>query len=239
MTPVAYDIIRSNEPLYEFGEPANWHRYQMSGSATEAGIDGALLAADGWVASRHLRHRWHLLAVVRRTGLRLELHVRRSREAVVIEQTSMKRWPVCRLGHAAHDLFDAIITEQSLDPSEIDDILVRISPSVTIRSLSENTMIDDPLKLVMSLPTAFGLIAHRVPAGPRWWEEVTSDRVRDVARKVRCEVNDEWQQIMADQVVSEGMFRTRPDGGRGTGTLHDVSQAGRLRCAVIPGKASR
>jgi 2-methylcitrate dehydratase PrpD len=62
----------------------------------------------------------------------------------------------------------------------------------------------------MSLPTAYGLIAHRIPPGPRWWKDVTDPALREVAQKVRCEVNAEWREVVVDQVMSDGIFRRVP-----------------------------
>jgi 2-methylcitrate dehydratase PrpD len=210
-TPLVYDVVRANRPLYELGDQPYWHRYQMSGTATEAGVNAALMAADGWQARTDIFDEgstfWQSFCA---PGCDWDLMYGDLGRRWFIEQTSMKWWPSCRLGHAALDLFDGIVVDNDIQPADIEDILVRVSPNETVRALTENTLIEDPLKLVMSLPTAYGLIARRVPPGPRWWDDVTDPTLRQVAEKVRCEVNGEWRQIVVDQVTSDGMFRRLP-----------------------------
>ena len=210
-TPLVYDIIRANKPLYEFGEPAYWHRYQMSGAATEAGVNAALLAADGFVARTDIFDEgsgfWQSFCA---PGCDWDFMYGELGQRWFIEETSIKRWPSCRLGHSALDLFDEIVVENGLLPDDIEEIVVRASPNETVRALTENILIEDPLKLVMSLPTAYGLIAHRVPPGPQWWNDVTDIEIRKVAQKVRCELNEDWREIVVKQVMSDGMFRQVP-----------------------------
>ena len=210
-TPVVYDVIQANAPLYVYGQPAYWHRYQMSGAAAEAGVNAALLAADGFVARTDIFDEGsNFYRSFCASDFDWDFMYSGLGERWFITETSMKRWPSCRLGHAALDLFDQIISEQSLAPEEIDGILVRVSPNQTVGQLTENTRIEDPLKIVMSLPTAYGLIANRVPPGPRWWDDVEAPHIRAIADKITCEVNEDWREIVVSQVTSDGIFRRMP-----------------------------
>jgi 2-methylcitrate dehydratase PrpD len=211
MSPLTYDVAAANAPLYEFGKQPNWHRYQMSGLSAEAGVNAALLARDGFVAMTDVLDAgsafWRSFCAV---GCNFEFIYADLGRRWFIEETSMKRWPACRFGNTALDLFDDIVVQHDLAPGDITQISVTISPNEIMRLLTENIHIDDPLKLVMSLPTAFGLIAARIPPGPQWWADIGDEERRRTAAKVRCTVNAKWAGVLSEQVLADGFFRQVP-----------------------------
>lgn len=210
-TPVVYSVINANAPLYEETGVPYWHRYQMSGPATEVGVNAALLAADGWVARRDIfdegSEYWQSFAA---PSCDWDYMYGGLGESWFIGETSMKRWPSCRFGHSALDLFSEMVLAEGLGPDDIDAIHINAAPNEVMRLMSDNAVINDPLKLVMSLPTQCGLIACRVPPGPKWWSGIEREDVRAIARKVTCVLNDEWRELMAEQVRTEGIFKKVP-----------------------------
>jgi 2-methylcitrate dehydratase PrpD len=211
-SPVVYSIPKQNEPFYEHGRPANWHRYQMSGAATEAGINAALLARGGFSAQRDIFDEdggfWRSFGTV---GCDWELMYAGLGERWYIAETAIKPYPFCRFGHAALDVFTGIVTTNGLTAEAIDEVVVRIPPFEQLQQIVENVEVEEPLKLFVSLPTAFALIVDRVPPGPKWWKvDVTSPQLRAFAHKVRCEINREWSSTMAEQLAADGLFRRIP-----------------------------
>jgi len=211
-SPVVYSIPKQNEPFYEHGRPANWHRYQMSGASTEAGINAALLARSGFSAQRDVLDEgssfWQSFGVV---GCDWDLIYGEIGERWFIAETAIKPYPFCRFGHAALDVFTALVADNDIARESIDEVVVRIPPFEQLRQIVENVEVEEPLKLFVSLPTAFSFVVDRIPPGPRWWKvDVTSERVRSFAHKVRCEINPDWSSQMAEQLAADELFRRIP-----------------------------
>ncbi|MDD5175958.1 MAG: MmgE/PrpD family protein [Sterolibacterium sp.] len=211
-TPLIYSVVGQNRPFYQLGEPANWHKYQMAGASAEAGINAALLAADGFVAQTDILDEgsefWHSFGAL---GCDWNFMYDRLGQRWFIEETSIKPYPFCRFGNIALDLFSAIVKDEDLSLLDIDVVTVRIPPFTQLQQLCENACIDEPLKLMASVPSAFALIARRVPPGPQWFAANFEDPgLRAFVAKVRTEANPEWSQIMVDQIKSDGIFRRIP-----------------------------
>jgi len=211
-TPVSYDIPKQNRAFYVHGMPANWHRYQVSGASTEVGINAALLAKDGFVAQDDVLDEgsnfWQSFGFA---GCDWDTMYTGLGDHWYISDCSIKPYPFCRFGHPALDLFGSILNDNNLSAADIDSVTVRIPPFEQLRELTENIEIDEPLKLFVSLPSAFALMALRIPAGPRWWKvDFTAPEIRSLAHRVHCVVDTAFSDVMTEQLNSNGSFLRIP-----------------------------
>ncbi len=209
---VSYDIVKSNLPEFTDGMPAYWHKYQMGGAAAEAGINAALLASYGWVAQTDILDEgsafWRSFGAA---GCDYDIMYRDLGEHWYVADCAIKPYPFCRYGHAALDIFTRIVATHKLGPDDIDDVLIRVPPLGLCVTLATLATVDEPLKLLHSLPTAMALVALGITPGPSWYAvDLTSDRVRGIARRIRGEVADEWGALIVDQQNGDGFFRRLP-----------------------------
>ena len=210
--PVSYDIVKSNLPEFTDGMPAYWHKYQMCGAAAEAGMNAALLASYGWVAQTDVLDEgsefWRSFGAA---GCDYDIMYRDLGEHWYVTDCAIKPYPFCRYGHAALDIFTRIVRTHNLAANDIADVLIRVPPVGLCVTLAELTTVDEPLKLLHSLPTAMALIALGITPGPSWYEvDLTSERVRSIARRMRAEVAEEWGPMILAQQNGDGFFRRLP-----------------------------
>ncbi|MHA3791223.1 MmgE/PrpD family protein [Sphingomonas sp. YL-JM2C] len=210
--PVSYDIVKSNLPEFTDGMPAYWHKYQMCGAAAEAGVNAALLASHGWVAQTDILDEgslfWRSFGAA---GCDFDVMYRDLGSHWYVGDCAIKPYPFCRYGHAAIDIFSRIVRTENLGPDDIEDVLIRVPPIGLCITLAELTVVDEPLKLLHSLPTALALVALGITPGPRWYEiDLASEQVRGIARRMRSEVAQEWGPIILEQQDSDGSFRRLP-----------------------------
>jgi 2-methylcitrate dehydratase PrpD len=207
-TPLIYDIWRQCAPQYKLGEEGNWHKYQVSGAAAEAGINAAIMAAHGQVAQTDVFDEgsefWRSFGAA---GCNWNMMYDDLATRWFIAETSIKPYPFCRYGHTALDLFGAILQDEKLSADEIEGITVRAGSFAHMQNLSENVHIDDPISLMVSLPTACALMVYGKPAGPQWWHaDFTDPDLMAFASKVAFEISEEASEVMAEQLSG-------PEGG--------------------------
>ena len=211
-TPVYFDILKSSDRWHTDGRRAAWHKYQMAGPCTAAGIEAALLTSYGWVAQDDLFDDgsgfWQSFAAPGcdfdeiYDGLGTRWH---------LTETSIKPYPFCRFGHAALDILSGIVAEHALGADDIEHMVVRIPPHQLCQRLMETVDATEPLALMFSQPTAMALIALGIPAGPKWFEvDLMSDDVRSVARRIGYEVVPEWGEALLEQSSGDGFFARLP-----------------------------
>ncbi|NGP09746.1 MmgE/PrpD family protein, partial [Rhodococcus sp. 14C212] len=212
-TPVYFDIQKHLRSLGREGVPASWHKYQMSGAYAAAGLDAAQLVSYGWVAQDDVFDEggtfWQSFAS---PGVDWEALYGGLGTRWYITETSFKWYPFCRFGHQGLDIFSGIVEENALAADDIAEVVQRIIPDQLARTLATTTYADEGLKLMASMPTALSLIAHRVPPGPRWFDDAVLNRpeVRRFAERVTAEVVDEWGPSVAEQLETEGFFAKVP-----------------------------
>jgi len=210
--PVSFDIKKHTAPEWTDGIPANWHKYQLCGPSAEAGINAALLASYGWVAQTDVLDEgsefWRSFGAV---GCNWDAMYGDLGKHWYINDCAIKPWPFCRFGHAALDIFERILTTEKLKADDISEVILSVPPHELCVMLGALTTVDEPLKLLHSVPTGMALIALGVPTGPKWYEvDLKSDRVRNFARKVRHQVVEKWGQALVEQQSGDGFFRRLP-----------------------------
>ncbi|MFY9328839.1 MAG: MmgE/PrpD family protein [Georgfuchsia sp.] len=211
-TPVYFDQMKNKQVLLSDGGRASWHKYQMSGAMAEAGINAAQLCSYGWIAQSDVLDEgsefWLSFAA---PGCDWNAMYGGLGEKWYIAESAIKPYPFCRFAHQSLDIFTKIVSDEKLAADEIEDVLLRIPPHQLSETLAKTRFADEGLKLMGSHPTALALIALGIPPGPKWFNaDLSSERVRSFARKVRHEVNAEWGPLLAEQMEKEGVLRYIP-----------------------------
>jgi 2-methylcitrate dehydratase PrpD len=211
-TPVYFDVSKNNLRLLGEDRQASWHKYQMSGAMTEAGLNAALLTSYGWVAQEDILDEgsdfWKSFAV---GGCDWDTMYNDLGKRWYITETSIKPYPFCRFGHAALDIMTSIRDRHSLNADDIEDVTVRIVPHELAEMLISTPTADEPLKLMVSQPTAMALVALGVTPGPKWFSANYSDsKIHEFAGKVRYETNHGWGADLIGQMDNEGFFKRLP-----------------------------
>ena len=212
--PANFDMRRANGPLFSMpGTQPNWHKYAMYGAIAEAGVGACLLAEAGFLADRTIldtdSNFWMSYGA---KGCNRDFILADLGSRWFITETSIKPWPFCRYGHSALDLFSGLLAGHGIRAEEISQIQVTIPPFDVLQAIVTNLPPDDPFKLMMNLPYAYGLVALGVPAGPKWWREsnLSDPRVAEIAGKVVCAIEPSWSWVLAEQVEGDGIWRRIP-----------------------------
>lgn len=211
-SPVNWDIPKNNLRMLAPGRPASWHKSQMGGAMAEAGINAALLASLGWVAQDDVLDEgsefWRSFAV---PGCDWPTIFDNLGEHWYIADTSIKPYPFCRFGHAALDIIADLVARHGISADDVENVKMLVAPTELSEMLAKTVEIDEPLKLMISQPTAIALLLLGIPIGPKWFEaDLTSDRVRSLAHRVTYEVNPKWAPVLTQQMKQEGSFRRIP-----------------------------
>lgn len=184
------------------GQGHPWYKYAMYAAIAEAGVNAALLAERGFVGeSRIFDEGTEFFRSMNAEGSDRQAILAGLGEEWGVERTALKPWPFCRYTHSSLDAFARLVDEHSLKPDEIDSITVTVPPYGFIEMIASSTEVTDKLKIMTSLPYALSMIAHRVPAGPKWWDDqVFADpAVHDLARRVHAEVDESMnERFLAD-----------------------------------------
>jgi 2-methylcitrate dehydratase PrpD len=210
--PVHFNLDRQLARLWNDDQRAAWHKYQMSGAMSAAGVEAALLVSSGWLAQEDILDEesgfWNSFAS---PGCDFSTLYGNLGETWYITETSVKVYPFCGLGRQALDLLSDLIDSHKIRPNDIERIDVRIPPVEVATSLAGSLHVDESLKLMASLPTALALIALGVTPGPKWFNaDFASPELRDMAERAHYQPEPEWAPILSAQVDTDGYFRTLP-----------------------------
>jgi 2-methylcitrate dehydratase PrpD len=211
-TPVYFDVERNTSRLRTEDKPGSWHKYQMSGAMSSAGIEAARLVSYGWQAQDDILDEgsgfWRSFGSA---GADFDVLYSQIGERWRITETSLKPYPFCRFGHGALDLMTDLVTKHDLRAADIARIDLRIPPHSLSKKLASTVHPKESLGLMISLPSALALIAMGVPPGPKWFSrDFTDPELREMAERVHYEINDSWGPYLAEQLEQEGYFGRIP-----------------------------
>lgn len=198
------------------GQSQPWYKYAMYAAIAEAGVNGALLAQRGFAADPYL---FDADSQFYRSLLAESYNPQSMLDGLGqtwgVERTALKPWPFCRYSHGQLDEFSRIVEENDLKPDEIDSVTVTVPPYGFIEMIARSVEVTDKFKIMTSLPYALSMVAHRVPAGPKWWgDEVFGDEaVKEFARRVHTEVDESLNdEFLADMRISGQMISSKTPG---------------------------
>jgi 2-methylcitrate dehydratase PrpD len=215
---IAFVTTPSHACLVSWGaslgqQAAPWHKYAMYGAIAEAGVNAALLARGGFVGGSGVLDRgsgfWRAFGAA---DFDWDTFYADLGHRWYIAETSIKPYPFCRYGNAALDLFGAVMKENGLAPTDVDEVVVTVAPYDWLVMLFGTEPPASAIDAAFCLPFAFAMLASNIPAGPDWQslENLENTDLAAFARKVRHEVEPQWREGLETQIREVGRFRRMP-----------------------------
>lgn len=128
-----------------------------------------------------------------------------------ILNTTYKPWPCCRWIHHPLTAFARLRDEHGLTAGEIDKVTVRANP-FALTAIFRDQQPADMLSAEFSHAHAMAVLAHDVPAGPRWYDpEVMADPAI-AAFRARVTVEPEPSSANIGTWMTGGQWRGVPGG---------------------------
>lgn len=192
--------------------PKPMAKYGLFGAMGEAGVNAALLAADGFTAEPSIfdgdNGYWRMAGAdlchwdAMTAGLG---------EEWVFDLLVFKHYPACRLLSGAIDLVYKLKDENTWAPEAVDDVEVLIHPNAIAHHMTEfeiGSVVDG----CFNLPHVLSCAAFGIPPGPRWHDPGTyrDPRLRGFAAKVRVEPWEEAAQAVVADLAEYGYPRRGP-----------------------------
>lgn len=128
-----------------------------------------------------------------------------------ILNTTYKPWPCCRWIHHPLTAFDGIRKQHALRPDEIERIVVRANP-FALTGIFRDQHPGDMLSAEFSHAHAMAVLAHDVPAGPRWYEDEAMHDPAIMAFRERVVVEPEPSSANIGKWITGGQWRGVPGG---------------------------
>lgn len=128
-----------------------------------------------------------------------------------ILNTTYKPWPCCRWIHHPLTAFAGLREQHGLKPDEIERIVVRANP-FALTPIFQDQQPEDMLSAEFSHAHAMAVLAHDVPAGPRWYDQATMTDSRIVEFRKRVTVTPEPTSANIGTWITGGQWRGVPGG---------------------------
>lgn len=128
-----------------------------------------------------------------------------------ILNTTYKPWPCCRWIHHPLTAFAGIREQHGLKPDEIDKIVVRANP-FALTPIFQDQHPEDMLSAEFSHAHAMAVLAHDIPAGPRWYDAATMSDPCIVNFRKRVTVTPEPTSSNIGTWITGGQWRGVPGG---------------------------
>jgi 2-methylcitrate dehydratase PrpD len=128
-----------------------------------------------------------------------------------ILNTTYKPWPCCRWIHHPLTAFSNIRKEHGLKADEIDRVVVRANP-FALTPIFRDRHPEDMLSAEFSHAHAMAVLAHDVPAGPRWYEEAAFSDPSIRAFRDKVDVEAEPSSANIGTWMTGGQWRGVPGG---------------------------
>lgn len=206
--------------------PLPWIKANYSGQ-TSVGVLAALLAAEGFEASREMldsefgysyivgSDRWDADQLTRDLGT-----------SWLILETNLKPYPCCRLIHPVLDAIELLKSRHAIQAEEVQEVRVR-SMGALVRDFADYR----PKGLIdaeFSVPYAVAMSLLGIDAGPAWYspDRLRDGHVLDLAARVYMQSDEESDEIYKNErrytatveiTLQDGRkvseYRPRPRGG--------------------------
>ncbi len=202
----AFGIAGAVAPLpsamkWGFGNrPLTWVKDSVA-YATVAGLNGALLAKQGFLGCRDILDGetgfWIMAGSDRCDFGRM---VRGLRSEYLIMKDSIKPWPACRFIHATLDAVSEIVKQHSLKPEEIEEVRVR-----SIWDLAQFFVDYQPFAIVdaqFSVPYTIAMVIMGEKAGANWFDKssLRSAKLLALAKRVVVETDQKADDLYHSDV---------------------------------------
>jgi 2-methylcitrate dehydratase PrpD len=165
-----------------FARPSGYPliKYLPTGWATQAGVTAAILAADGMTGPTAILDGdngfWRMQGF---GSCDFDYMVAALGDKWWILDAALKPWPCCRAIHPYLTAFEDLIEQHDIRADDIDEVrlignIAGPPPVGVVRSVGADFSDPNPVGLInkqFSLPYAVANVAHRVPAGPRYYDD--------------------------------------------------------------------
>lgn len=177
--------------------PSAMTKFGSSGWLSSAEVTAALLAETGYTGDTTVLDgeygfwkfygfdSWDPSPILERLGQEWSL-----------PNTKYKHYPCCGLLTNALDCFYSVIDNYGISPAEIERIDIFSSPEFA-KPLWQNLDISTHVDAQFSAPYVIAMAAHHIAIGLEWQttEQITSQRITDLMKKVNCHVHPRYEEI--------------------------------------------
>jgi len=190
--------------------PMTMGKYMLYGSAAEAGLSAAAMAAAGVTGDPEIldgeNGLWRMAGAAAFSPAPLAAPFG---QPWWLEQAAFKFYPCTRQIHAVLDAAAAAMREAraaGLGPADVEALALFVQGAVMTRHYQNRDPCDAPTG-TFSLPQAAALVLLDVAPGPAWHRAATRDRhdLRALIGRVRCEEWPEATARVAEQLVRPGL----------------------------------
>ncbi|OAN56207.1 MmgE/PrpD family protein [Sphingobium sp. TCM1] len=213
----AFGIAGANSPqptLRKWAESPQqpMYKYADAGWCAEVGVSATMLAGMGSTGfldildGENAFWRWY-----GSPGHDDEALLGKVGEEWQILNTTYKPWPCCRWIHHPLTAFADIRRENNLKADEIERVVVRANPFALTRIFRDQHP-TDMLSAEFSHAHAMAALAHDVPAGPRWYEDVVLRDPAIMAFREKVVVEPEPTSANIGEWMTGGQWRGVPGG---------------------------
>ncbi len=173
---------------FAFTLPSSMSKYLSAGFLSQAEVTAVLLAEMGYTGDREVLegeygfwrafgcNGWIPESITEGLGKRWYSPYR----------IFYKTFPCCGAMQNALALFQTIITDNGLQPDEIEEVRAQLNPLAAL-PLWQTTQIETHIEAQFSVPYVFAVMAHGIEIGPSWQaQETFSDpKITEFMRKVK------------------------------------------------------
>lgn len=191
--------------------PRPMTKYALYGAHSEAGVNAALLAKEGFTAEPSVldgeRGFWRVAGSV---DCDWDALVTRLGERWLVEEVMYKPYPACRFLCSCIDMFYDLVREHRVRVGEIDSITARIHGAALAKHM-DVADVETAVDGMFSLPYLLSAAAHRRP-GPAWHtkEARADERMRAFAKKVNVELEPRSGPVAKEDLEVYGYNRRMP-----------------------------
>lgn len=191
----AFGIALASAPLpasSQFGIelPRPMTKYALYGTLAEAGIQAALLAAEGFTSETSVfdgeRAFWRVAGSV---DVNEKILTEGLGERWLAAEVTYKPYPACRFLNSSIDMLTGLIEQHGFGPDDVTAITSRVHGAALAKHM-DSPAVETAVDGMFSLPYLLGAACYRGVPGPNWHtEEARADqRVRGFAEKVTVEL---------------------------------------------------
>jgi 2-methylcitrate dehydratase PrpD len=203
---------------FAYTPPANFEKYGDMGWFCFSGVMAALCARHSYTGDPSvLDGPYGLAKLLGALTFDADTFVGDLGKRWYIMDAGIKPYPCCRFFHTGIRLFEDIVTEQELEPNDIDKVIVNAHPGTALPTwLAADNWADSPHKDLwfsqFSFSFALACVAHHITPGPLWGhnDTLTDPSIAQLTRKVVRTIHPDALKQMAKWTGHPGRLMSEP-----------------------------
>ncbi|WP_026927033.1 MmgE/PrpD family protein [Granulicoccus phenolivorans] len=207
----AFGIALASAPLpasSQFGLelPRPMTKYALYGTLAEAGVQAALLAAEGFTSETSVfdgeRAFWRVAGSV---DVNEAILTEGLGERWLCGEVTYKPYPACRFLNSSIDMLTGLMSEHGFGPDDVTAITSRVHGAALAKHM-DSPAVETAVDGMFSLPYLLGAASYRGVPGPNWHtEDARADqRVRGFAEKVTVELEPRSGPVAKEDLDAHG-----------------------------------